>query len=530
MASRFVCVYGLCLYRNLKSKNRISIMAWFRRKNEIDDAINAGQLDRAMELTRRLGESKAAREHRRQLTEALILRTNSAAETEDFPFAWQTLAHAASFADPRQQTLVSQTTRQLQSQTVNSADAVLQAGQVQQAAGLVKLLAERDLSNQKSKQIGSVADLLKSVDQLTLVGKLDESIEHLESAQGLYPNLPGLQERLAEHQRQKQQLDSLTQSLQSAALSCKWNEVGQLCDQILEIAPQHEIAVGAKRHAMQRVKRRTSVGSRLTNVPQSPKPDDDLVIKPKSSGGGSASSTNSANVKDTAAIDSEAPASSASSDKVDSALEVEQDFSLAPLASSFLIWVDGVGGYLVCTKQINFIGQATEGSTVSIPLQADVRQRHARIETIAGQHLIQPLGPVAVAGRQVPVDESIAIKSGQLISLGDKVELSYRQEHPLSKSARLDFVSRHRTLPWSDGVILAGQSIILGPNPNNHVFCPGWKADLILFRRNDQWFAKSKIGFCVDDQALANEEEIRFDSRLYGDSFSLKLEPVFLDG
>ena len=27
------------------------MMAWFRRKNEIDDAINAGQLDRAMELT-----------------------------------------------------------------------------------------------------------------------------------------------------------------------------------------------------------------------------------------------------------------------------------------------------------------------------------------------------------------------------------------------------------------------------------------------------------------------------------------------
>ena len=141
-------------------------MAWFRRKNEIDDAINAGQLDRAMELTRRLGESKAAREHRRQLTEALILRANSVAETEDFSDAWQTLTQAASFADPQQQTLVSQTTQQLQNQTISSADAMLQAGQVQQAADLVKLLADRDLSNRKSEQIGAVADLLQSVDQL----------------------------------------------------------------------------------------------------------------------------------------------------------------------------------------------------------------------------------------------------------------------------------------------------------------------------------------------------------------------------
>ena len=497
------------------------MMAWFRRKNEIDDAISAGQLDRAMELTRRLGESKAKREHRRELTEALILRANSAAETADFSVAWQTLTQAASFADSQQQTLLSQTTQQLQDQTISNADEALHAGQPLQAAGLLKLLADRDLSNQKSEQIGSVAELLQSVDQLTLAGKFDDTIECLQSAQRLYPDLPGLSERLAEHQEQKQELDLLSDSLQSAALSCKWNEVCQLCDQILVIAPRHEIAVGAKRHAMQRIKRRTSVGSRLTNVPESSKGDDDLVVKP--SGGGRASV---ANVKDTAFAESESLAKSTSSN-LDSASD--QDFSLPPLSSSFLIWIDGVGGYLVCTDPINFIGQAVEGSTVSIPLQADVRQRHARIETITGQHLVQPLGPVAIAGREVPVDESVAIKSGQLILLGDRVELAYRQDHPLSKSARLDFVSRHRTLPWSDGVILAGQSIVLGPNPNNHVFCPGWKADLILFRRNDQWFAKSKIGFCVDEQAMASEAEIRFDSRLYGDSFSLKLEPVFLD-
>lgn len=496
------------------------MMAWFRRKNEIDDAISAGQLDRAMELTRRLGESKAKREHRRELTEALILRANSAAETADFSVAWQTLTQAASFADSQQQTLLSQTTQQLQDQTISNADAMLQAGQVQQAAGLVKLLADGDLSNQKSEQIGSVADLLQSIAPLTLAGKFEDTVERLQSVQRLYPDLPGLSERLAEHQEQRIKLGLLTESLQSAALSCKWNEVCQLCDQILAMAPQHEVAVGAKRHATQRVKRRTSAGSRLTSVPESPKQDDDLVVQSESSEGGRVHLTSGRNVRDTAFAKSDSLANGASTD---------QDFSLPLLASSFLIWIDGVGGYLVCTDPINFIGQAAEGSTVSIPLQADVRQRHARIETIAGQHLVQPLGPVAIAGREVPVDESVAIKSGQLILLGDRVELAYRQDHPLSKSARLDFVSRHRTLPWSDGVILAGQSIVLGPNPNNHVFCPGWKADLILFRRNDQWFAKSKIGFCVDEQAMASEAEIRFDSRLYGDGFSLKLEPVFLD-
>ena len=505
-------------------------MAWFRRKNKIDDAINAGKLDRAIELTSRLGDNKAAKRYRKQLTEALVQRANAAAVEGDFLLAWQSLSQATVLADSSQQELVSQATKQLQAQTISSAETLLQTGNSQRAADLVQMLADRDLTNQQSDRIGSVAALLNTIGELTLAGKLEDSIDRLKSAQRLYPNLPGLEAQIAIHHERKQKLDTLTQSLQSAALSCKWNDVCQLCDQILEIAPQHEIADGARRHATQRMKRRTSVGSRLTNVPESPDQGDGSIVNSMLPGNNSGSFTGDHNLKDTAVMQSNSPTGSRWSAKTDSALAKDQDFSLAPQASSFLIWVDGVGGYLVCTKPINFIGQAGGGSVISIPMQADVRQRHARLETIAGRHLIQPLGPVSIAGREVPLDENIVISSGQQISLGGKVELTYRQDHPLSKSARLDFTSRHRTLPWSDGVILAGQSIILGPNPDNHVFCPGWKEDLILFQRNDQWFAKSKIGFCVDEQALANEAAIRFDSRLFGDSFSLKLEAVFLDG
>ena len=505
-------------------------MAWFRRKNEIDDAIEAGQLDRAAELTRRLGDSKATQAHRRQLTEALIRRATDATKTKELSTAWQALSQAASFADTRQNELVTHQTRQLQELTIDTADAKLQAGQSQQAADLVQLLIDRDLSNQHTDRISSATQLLIATDDLIASGKLEDAIASLESVKRLYPELPGLQERIASQQERKPQLDSLTQSLQSAALSCKWNDVCDLCNQILELAPQHEVASGAKRHAMQRVKRRTSVGSRLTNVPESPKQNEDLVINPTPAEGGVGFAGN-LNLDDTAGHLSSGASTSVASAKNGSnhsASTSDQDSKNVSQASSFLIWVDGVGGYLVCTKPVNFIGQAVGGSSVSIPMQADVRQRHARLETIEGQHLIQPLGVVAIDGREVPVDESIAIKSGQQVSLGG-VKLAYRQDHPLSKSARLDFVSRHRTLPWSDGVILAGQSIILGPNPNNHIFCPSWNGDLVLFRRNDKWFAKCKLEFCVDDHAMSNESEIQFDSRLFCENFSLKLEPVFLD-
>ena len=510
-------------------------MAWFRRKNAIDDAIDAGQLDRAIELTSRLGNSKASVEHRKQLTEALVQRAKEAAKTDRLSAAWQDLAHAADFADGQQDELVSQTTQQLQEQTLDAADAKLQSGKSQQAADLIQLLEQQSLSSQRSEQIGSVAALLTTTDSLASVGKLEEAIENLEAAQRLYPELSGLQARIENLQERKSKLDSLTDSLQLVALSCKWNDVCQLCDQILALAPKHEIALGAKRHAMQRVKRRTSVGSRLTNVPESPKQEDDLVVTPNAAKRSEAivdPSLSDTTMPQLAGVNS--PANNASKDNLDSnglrdGSPASDPVSQAAQTSSFLIWVDGVGGYLVCTKPINFIGQAIEGSSVSIPLQADVRQRHARVEAIDGQHVIQPLGPVAIDGREVPVDESVTLRTGQQISLGSKVRLAYRQDHPLSKSARLDFVSRHRTLPWSDGVVLAGQSVILGPNPNNHIYCPNWNSDLVLFRRNDTWLAKCRQEFCVDEHPLANESEIQFDSRLFGENFSLKLEPVMLN-
>ena len=257
-------------------------MAWFRRKNEIDDAIDAGQLDRAVELTKRLGDNKASKTHRQQLTEALIRRVQEVAEADRLPAAWQAISQAASFANTRQNELVSRTTEQLQKQTLDIAETKLKTGENQQAVDLVQLLTERSLSNQRGDQIGSAAKLLTTTDRLASAGKLEEAIENLKSVQRLYPELAGMDERIVDQQNKKNQLDSLTDSLQSAALSCKWNEVCLLCNQILELAPEHEIALGAKRHARQRIKRRTSAGSRLTNVPES-KQDDELLAPPVAS-------------------------------------------------------------------------------------------------------------------------------------------------------------------------------------------------------------------------------------------------------
>ena len=64
--------------------------------------------------------------------------------------------------------------------------------------------------------------------------------------------------------------------------------------------------------------------------------------------------------------------------------------------------------------------------------------------------------------------------------------LRYRLPHPLSTTARLELASRHRTQPWADGVLLMGNSCVLGPNLRNHVVCRDWSEDVVLYRQADR--------------------------------------------
>ena len=45
----------------------------------------------------------------------------------------------------------------------------------------------------------------------------------------------------------------------------------------------------------------------------------------------------------------------------------------------FLLWIDGVGGYLVCLGDEVILGQASSEYQVDIPIQADLSRRHAKI-------------------------------------------------------------------------------------------------------------------------------------------------------
>jgi hypothetical protein len=192
--------------------------------------------------------------------------------------------------------------------------------------------------------------------------------------------------------------------------------------------------------------------------------------------------------------------------------------------SNFIIWVDGVGGFLVCCGLQNKIGQAIPDSEVTVPLRGDLDREHARIETVEDRHLLHPIGTVSVDGCRLR--EPAVLIHGQTIQLGETVAIGYRKPHPLSATAVLDFVSRHRTFPWSDAVIIAGDSILLGNQSRNHIVCPRWKHELILYRRQNEWFCKTKAAAFFNGNAFTSDVPLQDKSRVHGEDFSFSIEAV----
>ncbi len=125
-----------------------------------------------------------------------------------------------------------------------------------------------------------------------------------------------------------------------------------------------------------------------------------------------------------------------------------------------------------------------------------------------------------------PVDPTELLTDGSRIEIGRGVKLQLRRTHPLSLTARLDFLSRHRTQPPADAVLLLADSCVLGPKPHSHIVCRDWTREVILFRHEEKLYCHATGRFEIDGVACKNRGQLQANSRVSGEGFSFSLEPV----
>lgn len=190
----------------------------------------------------------------------------------------------------------------------------------------------------------------------------------------------------------------------------------------------------------------------------------------------------------------------------------------------FLMWVDAVGGYLVCPSDEIIIGQAVPGAKADVPIFGDLSRKHAVIARDEESYLLLPHAKTWI--NQVETPKPTLLHDGDEIRFGQSVEMRFRQPHPLSTTGRLEFISHHRTQPSADGVILMANTCILGPSMKNHIVCRKWEQDVVFVRQANRLKCHSSSGFEMDGRTVKKKTDVTMNSRVSGHDFCVTLEQI----
>jgi hypothetical protein len=193
---------------------------------------------------------------------------------------------------------------------------------------------------------------------------------------------------------------------------------------------------------------------------------------------------------------------------------------------NFLLWIDAVGGFWVCTGETITLGQPDEGrdNSPDVPILGDLSHRHARIRRDGENYLIEAIRDVRVDGR--PMVPLAALSDGCKIDLGPSVRLRFRRPHALTGTARLEFASHHYTQPRVSAVILMADTCIIGPRPHSHIVCRNWTDEVILFKHDNELFCRTRGQMQIDGAYRRERSRLQYDSHVAGEGFSFSLESL----
>ena len=188
----------------------------------------------------------------------------------------------------------------------------------------------------------------------------------------------------------------------------------------------------------------------------------------------------------------------------------------------YLLWIDAVGGYLVCPQVSVAIGQAVPGTQVDVPVLGDVSRLHATIQRLGDSYLLTPYGKTFVG--QHRAQEAVPLRDGDEITFNERVHMRFRLPHPLSNSACLEMTSRHRTEPAVHSVVLMADSCVLGPSAHSHVVCRPWTSEIVLARHSDGLRCRAPGDYWIDGQLVRGLNPLTNSSLVQGEGFSWRLE------
>jgi hypothetical protein len=442
---------------------------WLTLK-QADEALKNGRLEEAQSLlTQPQAQGrKGVAERLAKLARAFVERAERQQRHNDLEAAWHDLIQA-------EQLLSGDTNPERLRQTLirlglTEVRNLLQAGDPKRADEAISRLRDKAVRTAELQVLDEVARDWLNARQLAEKAEFTRAVEALDRASRLLNEAcPGLTNYRNDLDQKRLKFPALLVKLHEAANAKRWPDVLELADRVLGIAPDHSEARKIRTRAWQSLEA-------VDVVPATPV----------------------SRLCDTVAVDA--------------------------LPLRFLLWIDGVGGYLVCLGGRLTFGQATPDAHVDVPLVADVSRLHATLSRDSEGYVLEAVRPVQVNGQ--PVTRGF-LRNGDRVTVGTSCQFLFRQPVPVSASARLDLVSGHRLPVGVDGVLLMADTLVLGAGPQTHVTIPDLKEPIVLFRGKDGLGYRHK-GLVINGRKSPERGMLGAQATVYGDDVSFAVEPVGL--
>ncbi len=454
---------------------------WRSKLREAQAAFRNGQLDEASRLLRDtdLRDFLPAKRLLAQVAGKIAQRGETRMAGGQTSAGWHDLEDAARLgAEPVK---LVQLREKMLSQLLAEVEEYIAAGDYRAALARVDELERRRATSPELRRKRQIAEKMALAQRLARRGRFAEAEQELAVAVQLSAGVPILESWLGDFRAKGKQLRELSSQLHQALAGEDWQRVLEHADAILEFAPDDRPARDARQRAWE------SVGMHIAQSVVPASRPFRLVTDSKSG-------------------------------PSDSVSRLEK----SARGERFVLWVDEVGGFLVCLGETVTLGQPGPGAMPDVALLADLSRLQARICRDGEGYLLDPVRSARVAN--AAVQELTPLTDGNLLEFGNAVRIRFRKQHPLSSTARLEFVSHHRTQPSVDGVVLMAESCILGPSTANHIVCPEWTREVILFRRGEELFCRIAGKFMIDGVEQRDCGPISRTSTVSGDDFSFTLE------
>jgi hypothetical protein len=471
--------------------------AWRVQLRAAEQAYRGGLLDEAGRMLRRdnLKDFRPGQNLSVKVADGLARRGAQRLAVGDTSAGWRDLESASALASELES--LADLRRRLVDHAVEEAERLVEGDDPIGAAARLSRLQRRNVDSSRVRLLAQVVHRIERAKECCQRGEFDRAIAELTAAANLRPGWAAVDTRLADCKLKKDEFRTLGDRLHAGLTASDWREVLTVADLLLALAPKNEAVREARKRAWQAL-----AGAAPA----------DRVTQPAINGH--------------AAINGVARARRPVAAREAVKVDVVSSQRTEHAGSRFLLWIDSVGGYLVCLGDEVVLGQPVDGGPADVPILADLSRRHATIRREQEGYTILATSPHRIGVNGRAITSAGALTDGCVIELGGSVRIRFRQPHPLSQTARLEFLSHHRTRPGADAVLLFASTCVLGPKRASHVVCRNWNDEVLLSRQGDGLQCRASGRFEIDGVPQDNEGLLTFRSQVSGEDFGFRLEPA----